>query len=61
MVLEGIIYMPDSLITWSGGSNSATYSSVIAYNIKFTGNSTFNSDWSAFGSGGPLFKPKLVE
>ncbi len=61
MVLEGIIYMPDSLITWSGGSNTATYSSVIAYEIKFTGNSTFNSDWSAFGGGGPLFKPKLVE
>jgi hypothetical protein len=61
MVLEGIIYMPDSLITWSGGSNTATYSSIIADSIKFTGDSTFNSDWSAFGSGGPLFKPKLVE
>jgi hypothetical protein len=61
MVLEGIIYMPDSRITWSGGSNTATYSSVIASEIKFTGNSTFNTDWSAFGSGGPLFKPKLVE
>jgi hypothetical protein len=61
MVLEGIIYMPDSRITWSGGSNTASYSSVIAAEIKFTGNSTFNSDWTSFGSGGPLFKPRLVE
>lgn len=61
MILEGIIYMPDSRITWSGGSNAAGYSSIIANEIKFTGNSTFNSDWSSFGSGGPLFKPRLVE
>ena len=61
MVLEGIIYMPDSQITWSGGSNAATYSSVIGHSIKFAGNSTFKSDWSAFAPGGPLMKPKLVE
>lgn len=55
MVLEGILYMPGSKITWSGGSNTASYSSLIASEIKFTGSSTFNSDWSAFSAGRRLF------
>ena len=46
---------------WSGGTNKAGYSSVIASEVKYSRNNPFNSDYSVFGSGGPRFKPKLVE
>jgi hypothetical protein len=44
-VINGALYFPTTKLEYSGGSNtSATYTAIVAYDIKFTGNSYFAAD-----------------
>lgn len=60
--IEGIIYMPNSNLNFTGGSNtSAAYQGIVVQTLGFTGNSTFKSDYSVLANGSPMVRSTLVQ
>jgi len=47
--LDGVIYVPKGLITYTGNMDGTGYQSIVADTITFTGNSTMSSDYQQFG------------
>jgi hypothetical protein len=59
--LEGALYFPKANLTWNGGnSTSATYTIVVANQVQFAGNATFNIKNKDFPSGTRPPPPKIV-
>jgi len=50
--IVGAIYFPNQNVTYAGGAatGGATCTQLIAYTLKFSGNSTFNSNCGAAGT-----------
>jgi hypothetical protein len=65
-ILQGILYFPNALVNWVGGSTlSQTPSdplamSIIAGQIEFSGNSTIEN-YSELNPTSPLLSPRIVE
>lgn len=64
-ILQGILYFPDALVDWVGGSTSGqtdppTAMSIISSRMKFAGNTT-TENYADVNSNTPLQKPVLVE
>lgn len=60
--IEGIIYMPNSILNYAGGSGTiAAYNGIIADTLAFTGNCTFRSDYSVLANGSPLMRNVLIQ
>lgn len=49
----GALYFPTTSLTYAGGTAVGGYTVVVAYQVKFVGNSTFSNDYSSL-TGGPL-------
>jgi len=59
---EGVIYMPNSKLNFSGGSNTnARYTSIVVDTLSLTGQSRFNADYSVLANGAPLTRGVLVQ
>ncbi len=49
--IVGAIYFPNQNVTYAGGSTGgSTCTQLVAYTLKFSGNSTFNSNCGAAGT-----------
>ena len=60
--LEGVLYFPNALLQYSGGSpKNAGYTVLVARTLKFTGSTSLNGNFTGLGTGGPVKKPTLVE
>ena len=60
--IEGIIYMPNSVLNFAGGSGTnAQYSGIVSNTLAFTGQSTFRSNYSVLANGSPLMRNVLVQ
>jgi len=59
--LNGIIYVPKGLVTYTGNMDGTGYQSIVADTITFTGNSTMSSDYSTLADGNPLKTGVLSE
>lgn len=60
--IEGIIYMPNSILNYAGGSGTiAQYAGLVARTLAFTGHSTFRSNYSVLANGSPLVRSVLVQ
>ena len=57
-VIDGAIYFPNSLLSFSGSSDASGYMLIVANKINFTGASTLtlNNLPSAFANNNPAFK-----
>jgi Flp pilus assembly protein TadG len=55
--LVGAIYLPSHDLKYAGGSTASSCQQIIAYNIKFTGNSTFNHNCNGAGTQDPTGAP----
>jgi hypothetical protein len=59
--LTGALYFPKANLTWNGGnSTSASYTIVVANQVQFGGNATFNINNRNFPSGARPLPPKVV-
>ncbi len=60
--IEGIIYMPNSILNFAGGSGTiAQYNGIVSRTLAFTGQSTFRSNYSVLANGAPLMRNVLVQ
>ena len=59
--LNGVIYVPKGLVTYTGNMDGTGYQSIVADEITFTGNSTLASDYSTLADGNPLQTGVLSE
>lgn len=60
--IEGIIYMPNSVLNFAGGSGTiAQYSGLVTRTLAFTGHSTFRANYSVLANGSPLVRSVLVQ
>lgn len=60
--IEGIIYMPNSILNYAGGSGTiAQYNGIVARTLAYTGNCTFRSNYSVLANGSPLMRSVLVQ
>jgi hypothetical protein len=58
---QGIIYLPNTPLVYSGGSsNSAAYTVIVADKITFSGPSVLNDDYSSLSSGNPVKTTAIV-
>jgi len=55
--LVGAIYLPSHDLKIAGGGTASSCQQIIAYNIKFTGNSTFNHNCNGVGTSDPTGQP----
>jgi hypothetical protein len=53
-VLNGVIYMPQEALTYTGGSNLTNYTTIICDTLKMTGLTYFKSNYGSLSSGNPI-------
>lgn len=60
--IEGIIYMPNSILNFAGGSGTIQqYSGLVSRTLAFTGHSTFRSNYAVLANGSPLVRNVLIQ
>ncbi len=57
---QGIMYFPKASFTFSNGSNTSTYASIVAGSLSFTGGSTVKN-YALVNSSTPLSSARVVE
>jgi Putative Flp pilus-assembly TadE/G-like len=60
---DGIVYSPNTTLTYFGNSSGSGYTVLIGYTISTTGNSSFTlgSNYSSLSNGSPILQSKLYE
>ena len=60
--IEGIIYMPNSILNFAGGSStSAQYTGLVSRTLAVTGHSTLKANFAVLTNGAPLLRAVLVQ
>ncbi|MCC6537315.1 MAG: hypothetical protein IT162_07190 [Bryobacterales bacterium] len=60
--IEGIIYMPNSILNFAGGSSTtANYTGLVSRTLAVTGHSTLKANYAVLTNGAPLLRAVLVQ
>lgn len=60
--IEGIIYMPNSILNFAGGSSTnAQYTGLVSRTLAVTGHSTLKANYAVLTNGAPLLRAVLVQ
>ena len=58
---NGVMYLPKEALTYTGGSNSTLYSTIICDTLKMTGLTYVNANYGSLANGNPISGAKSFE